>query len=60
MSRLVYPKLILNIISANIYILSIWQDGWNDVAANKLHSIKLVLGNWQSSHRQCKKDETVL
>ena len=27
---------------------------------NKLHSVKPVLGDWQSSYRRCKKDEVVL
>ena len=26
----------------------------------KLHSVKLVLGDWQSSYRRCRKDEVVL
>ena len=28
--------------------------------ANKFHSVKPVLGDWQSSYRQCRKDEVVL
>ena len=28
--------------------------------ANKLHSVKPVLGEWGSSHRRCRKDEIVL
>ena len=27
---------------------------------NKLHSVKPVLGDWQSSYRWCRKDEVVL
>ena len=27
---------------------------------NKLHSVKPVLGDWQSSYRRCRKDEVVL
>ena len=27
---------------------------------NKLHSVKPVLGNWQSSYRRCRKDEVVV
>ena len=27
------------------YIISTWQDDWNGVVANKLHSVKLVLGD---------------
>ena len=42
------------------YILSTWQDDWNGAVANKLHSIKPVLGDWQSSYRRCRKDELVL
>ena len=30
------------------YILSTWQDDWNGADANKLHSVKSVLGDWQS------------
>ena len=43
--------LILNIVS--------WQDDWNCAVANKLPSIKPVLGDWQS-YRRCKKGEIVL
>ena len=44
----------------NQYILSTWQDDWNGVVTNKLHSVKPVLGDWQSSYRQCRKDEVAL
>ena len=44
----------------NQYFLSTWQDDWNGAIANKLHSIKPVLGDWQSSYRQCRKDEVCL
>ena len=44
----------------NQYILSTWQDDWNGAVMNKLHSIKPVLGDWQSSYRRCRKDEVVL
>ena len=44
----------------NQYILSTWQDDWNGAVANKLHSVKPVLGDWQSSYRRCRKDEVVL
>ena len=44
----------------NQYILSTWQDGWNGAVANKLHFVKPVLGDWQSSYRRCMKDEDVL
>ena len=30
------------------------------MVANKLHSVKPVLGDWQFSYKQCKKDGTVL
>ena len=39
------------------YTFSTWQDDWNGAVANKLHSVKPVLGDWQSSYR---KDEVVL
>ena len=39
------------------YIFSTWQDYWNGAVANKLHSVKPVLGDWQSSYR---KNEVVL
>ena len=42
------------------YILSTWQDDWNVAVANKLHSVKPVLGDWQSSYRRCRKEEVVL
>ena len=44
----------------NQYIFSTWQEYWNGVVANKLHSVKPVLGDWQSSYRRCRKDEFVL
>jgi len=36
----------------NRYILTNWQDDWDNARANKLHSIKPVLGEWQSSYRR--------
>ena len=42
------------------YILSTWQDDWNGAVVNKLSSIEAVLEDWQSSYRQCRKDEVVL
>ena len=39
------------------YILSTWQDNWNGAVSNKLHSVKTVLGDWQSAYRQCRKDK---
>ena len=44
----------------NQYIISPWQDDWNGVVSNKLHSVKPVLGDWQTSYRWCRKDEVVL
>ena len=44
----------------NQYIFSTWQDDWNGAVANKLHSVKPVLGDWHSSYRRCRKDEVVL
>ena len=44
----------------NKYILSTWQDDWNGPIANRLHSVKPVLGDWQSYYRLCRKDEVVL
>ena len=44
----------------NQFIFSTWQDDWNGAVANKLHSVKPVLGDWQSSYRRCRKDEVVL
>ena len=41
------------------YIFSTWQDGWNGAITYKLHSVKPVLGDWQS-YRRCRKDEVVL
>ena len=43
----------------NQYIFSTWQDDWNGAVANKLHSVKPVLGDWQSSYRRCRKDEVL-
>ena len=42
------------------YILSTWQDDWNGAVANKLHSVKPVLRDWQSSYRRCRKNEVHL
>ena len=42
------------------YIFSTWQDDRNGAIANKLHFVKPVLGDWQSSYRWCRKDEVVL
>ena len=44
----------------NQYIFSTWQDDWNGAIANKLHSVKPILGDWRSSCRRCRKDEVVL
>ena len=44
----------------NKYIMSNWQDEWNDAGVNKLHSVKLVLGEWQSSYRWLRRDEVIV
>ena len=36
------------------YIFSTLQDDWNGAVMNKLHSVKPVLGDWQSSYRWCR------
>ena len=41
-------------------VFSTWQDDWKGAVANKLHFLKPVLGDWQSSYRRCRKDEVVL
>ena len=46
--------------SISQYIFSTWQDDWNGAVVNKLHSVKPVLGDWQSSYTRCRKDEVVL
>ena len=46
--------------SISQYIFSTWQDGWNGAVMNKLHSVKPLLGNWQSSYRRYRKDEVAL
>ena len=38
------------------YILSTWQCDWNGAVTNKLHSVKPVLGDWQSTYSRCRKD----
>ena len=38
----------------------IFSTDWNGAVMNKLHSVKPVLGEWQSSYRRCRKDEVVL
>ena len=40
------PIMIVNI-NINHYILSTWQNDWNDAVANKLHFVKSVLGDWE-------------
>ena len=45
------------------YILSILHDDCSGVCccfAKKIHSVKLVLGDWQSSYKRCRKDDVVL
>ena len=44
----------------NQYIFSSWQDDWKGAVVNKLHSVKPVMGDWQSSYRRCRKDDVVL
>ena len=44
----------------NQYIISTSQDDWNVAVANKLHSVKPVVGDWQYSYRRCRKDKVVL
>ena len=63
MSALDLPRAKVGVNLKNVisqYIFSTWQDDWNGVVVNKLHSVKPVLGYWQSSYRQCRKDEVVL
>ena len=43
-----------------VYYFSSWKSDWNGAVADKLHSVKPVLGDWQSSYRRCMKDEVVL
>ena len=38
----------------NHYILSTWQVHYNDAVSNKFHSVKPVLGDWQTSNKQCR------
>ena len=42
------------------HILFTWKDEWNGTVAYKLHYMKPVLGDWQSSYRRRRKDEVVL
>ena len=44
----------------NQYIFSTWQDDWNGALLNKLHFIKPVLGDWQSSYWWGRRDEVML
>ena len=44
----------------NQYILFAWQDDWNGAVVNKLHSVKPIPGDWQSSYRRCRKDEVIV
>ena len=44
----------------NHYILFTWQDDLNGTVANKLHCVKSVFGDWQSSYRRCRKDGIVV
>ena len=56
--RLMYPILIFKQ-HINQYIFCTWQSDWNGAVTNKLHSVKPVLGDWQSSYRECRKDEVL-
>ena len=54
MPRLLYTS--LNTVLANIF----FPLGKMIGMANKFHSVKPVLVDWQSSYRRCRKDEVVL
>ena len=41
----------------NQYVFSTCQDDWKGAIVNKFNSVKPDLGDWQSSHRRCRKDE---
>ena len=41
------------------YIISNWQDEWNNVGANKLCAVKPVLSDWHSSYVQSRRDEII-
>ena len=42
------------------YILLNGQDDCNGVVINKLHAVQLLLGDWQTSCRRCRKEGNVL
>ena len=42
------------------YIISNWQDEWNNVGENKVCSVKAVLGDGYSSYRWSRWDEIIL
>ena len=44
----------------NQFVVSTWKDDWNGVFVKTFHSVKPILGDWQSSYRQYGKDEIVL
>ena len=63
------PKIVLDLVhlkkdrtDASIYqqLFMEIRDRYRDYLANKLYSVKPVLGDWQSSYRWCRKDEVVL
>ena len=54
--RFVYPIMILIIVSGSIFFPLGKMSG---AVRNKLHSVKPILGDWQS-YSQCRKDEVVL
>ena len=41
------------------YIFSTSQDDWNGAVLNKLHYVKPVLVDWQSSYRRCRKEKVI-
>ena len=59
-STLDLPRVKIDKHHINQFIFSTWQDDWSVAVTNKLHSVMSVLGDWQSSHRRCMKDEIVL
>ena len=44
----------------NKYITLNWQDEWNDAGSNKLHSVKPVLEECQSSYKRSRRDDIIL
>ena len=50
-SALDLPRAKVGVHLISQYILSTWQDDWNGAVMNKLHSVKPVLGDCQSSYK---------